>query len=152
MPRQPSDKTSTPRRHRLAQLLVFVLLVCVPLGVYLYRHRPNLYDSARTDLLEASRQLDIYHQDMAQLLQKDRDGSAALKASIRWLQKAAASDPDDLAEIAAIADGLQRWEAMAREGDLSSTELHARYCQLDARVQHLIKKRTSVSRDDGGPP
>lgn len=147
MARPVSDSPDHSRRRRIARLALVVLLVGVPLGVYLYHNRPNLYDSARTDLLEASRELDIYHQDMAELLQNDRDGSAALQASLLWLRKAAASDPSDMAEIAAIADGLQHWEAQAREGELSPAELHARYRDLDARVQKLIGRRGS---GDGG--
>jgi hypothetical protein len=148
LPRPPDKVKPHLRRNRIVQAALFMLLVAVPLGVYMYQHRPNVYDSARTDLLEASRELDIYQKDMELLVQKDREGAEALKASIHWLQKAAASDPEDLAEIGAITDGLQRWEVLAHQGDLSSADLHQQYGKLDTRVQRLIKKRGKASQDN----
>ena len=132
LPHQRHNKKPHLRRHRVAQAVLLVSLVTVPLGIYMYQHR----------------ELDIYHQDMELLVEKDREGAEALKASIRWLQKAAASDPEDLAEIGTITDGLQQWEALARQGDLSSAELHQQYITLDARVQRLIKKRARAPRDN----
>lgn len=130
------------RRRRALQGLLLLGLVALPLVFYLYQHRPDLYDRTRTDLLEANRQLDIYHHAMEALASEDRHGAAALRASLGWLHKAALSDPRDLAEINAIAAGLRQWEQLARRGELSSADIHERYRALEARVEQLIRKHT----------
>lgn len=145
-PSLPPGHRAASRRSRAARLLLVLLVVLIPTGVYLYQHRPNLYDRARTDLLQASRELDIYTQDMEQLAQKDRDGARALKATIHMLQQAAASDPADLAEIDAITAALQDWEGRVHAGKLSADELRSRYRALEARVQRLIDKRAHTAQ------
>ncbi len=130
------------RRQRLAQGLLLLGLIVAPLVFYLVQHRPDLYDRTRTDLLEADRQLDIYHHAMEVLASEDRDGEAALRASVSWLHKAAMSDPRDLAEINAITASLRRWEQQVRSGDLSGAEMHTRYRALEGRVERLIRKHT----------
>jgi hypothetical protein len=71
-----------------------------------------------------------------------------LKASVDWLQKAAASDSDDVSEIADIAAALQHWEELARKGEISSSDLHERYRALDGRVQRLLEKRDKAASAD----
>ncbi len=130
------------RRRRAVQGVVLLCLVAAPAVIYLYRHRPNLYDGTRTDLLQASRELDIYHHDMEIMANEDQHGTDALRASINWLHQAAASDPGDLEEINAITVGLQRWEQSVRSGALPPQQLHLKYRSLEARVERLIKKHT----------
>jgi hypothetical protein len=144
-PPSPPGHKDPSRRRRAIRTLLALLVVLVPTGIYLYQHRPNLYDRARTDLLEANRELDIYTQDMEQLAQKDRDGAEALKATMHMLQQAAASDPADLAEINAITAALQDWEDRVHAGKLSADELRSRYRALEARVQHLIDRRAHTA-------
>jgi hypothetical protein len=144
-PWPPGDKAAS-RRSRAARVSLVLLVVLIPTGVYLYQHRPNLYDHARTDLLQASRELDIYTQDMEQLAQKDRNGAKALKATIHMLQQAASSDPADLAEINAITVALEDWEDRVHAGKLSADELRSRYRALEARVQHLIDQRPHTAQ------
>jgi hypothetical protein len=142
----PPDHRTGPQRHRALALVVVLVLLLTPAGIYLYQHRPNLYDRARTDLLEASRSLDIYSQDMETLAQKEREGAEALKETLRWLQDAASSDAADLAEIRAIEAALEDWESRVHAGRLSAGELRDRYRALEARVQRLIEKRAKVER------
>jgi hypothetical protein len=146
-PKPRSGKTA-PRRRGAARAALVLLLVAVPLGFYLYQHRPNLYDRTRIDLLEASREIDTFDHAMELLVQEDQQGAEAFGASLSWLQKAAASDPDDLAEINAIATDLQRWKQLARAGTLSSGELQERYRLLADRVDRLIKKHSQTSQTE----
>ena len=132
-------------------VVLALILVAVPLGIYLIQHRPNLYDSVRTDLLEAERELDTYNHDMELLVQEDRHATDALKASIELLQKAAALDPEDAAEIDAISTELQGWEQLAHSGTLSPGDLHDKYRSLAERVQQLIDKRARASQTGGNP-
>jgi hypothetical protein len=148
-PASDAGKTG-PRRTRVAAVLVVVLVLLAPLAVYLYQHRPNLYDRTRTDLVEAGRELEIYGQDMVDLVETEHQGTRALKATIESLRDAAASDPDDLAEINAIASALRELEDPAHDGELSAAQLRRRYDALAARVQRLIEKRgveTQVQRE-----
>lgn len=135
-------------------VLLALTLVAVPLGFYVSRHRPNLYDHTRTDLLEAKREFNIYHHDMEMLVQEKQLSTEALKASLKSLQEAASMDPEDAAEIKAIGTGLQSWEQLARTGTLSSEDLDDQYHSLAARVQRLVKKRTEASqtRESPGTP
>lgn len=134
---------------RLGQRSVIVLLTIVVLilsGNYLYRHRPNLYDPVRTDLQDASRQLEIYRQDRDLFLQEKQRGTNALRAAITQLQKAATLDPNDIDEINSISADLVRLELRARNGEVSSKELHRSYQVLVERVDRLIKKQTRAAR------
>jgi hypothetical protein len=140
---QPPGKTGLPMSAP-ARILVLGLLLALA-GAYLYQHRPHLYDHARTDLLAASRGLDTYYQDMEQFVLENRQGTEALRETIGWLQKAAASDPQDLAEISSITAALRQWEAQAHSGELSSAQLHSSYQLLGNRVDRLIKKRTRTT-------
>lgn len=142
----PQDDKSPARRARAVRGLLLLILVLTPLGIYLYQNRPNLYDRTRSDLMEASRSLDTFSQDLEQLARKEREGAEALKATLQWLGDAAASDPADQSEIAAISAALQDWEAEAHEGKLSVGELRDRYRALETRVQRLIDKRTGSGR------
>lgn len=137
----PDAGKTVSRRKRTAVALLAVLVLLAPLAVYLYQHRPNLYDRTRTDLVEAGRELEIYSQDMVDLAAKEREGTQALKATIDWLRDAAASDPDDLAEINAIALALRDLEDPAHDGELSAAQLRHSYAALVTRVQRLIEKR-----------
>lgn len=151
MSRKPNlprhGKKDLDRPGALPVLLVLILLA-VPLGIYLYQHRPNLYDSTRTDLLQAERELDVYHHDMELLVEEDRHASDALKASIASLQKAAALDPEDAAEIDAIGSALQGWEQQAHSGTLSPADLHDKYRSLAEQVQRLVDKRTRAPQPE----
>ena len=132
-------------------VVLALILVAVPLGIYLVQHRPDLYDSVRTDLLEAERELDSYSHDMELLVEEDRRATDALKGSLELLQKAAALDPEDAAEIDAISAELQSWEQLARSGTLSSADLHDNYRLLAERVQTLIDKRARDSQARESP-
>jgi hypothetical protein len=142
----PQDDKSPARRARAVRGLLLLILVLTPLGVYLYQNRPNLYDRARSDLMEASRSLDTFSQDLEQLARKEREGAEALKSTLQWLGDAAASDPADQSEIAAISAALQDWEVEVHEGKLSASELRDRYRVLETRVQRLIDKRTGTGQ------
>jgi hypothetical protein len=145
-PSAPDARRSGPRRLRVPAVLFVLALLFAPLAVYLYHHRPNLYDRTRTDLLEAERELDIYSKDMVQLTEKNRQGDEALKATIRWLREAAASDPADLAEIDAIAATLRDLEDPVHAGELSADELRDRYSDLYGRLQRLVDRRAHGAR------
>ncbi len=123
--------------------LLVLALLALPLGHYLHRDEPNYYDPSRTYLVEAGRQLEIYHHDVDLLVQESGSAAEALRTSIGWLRRAAATDPGDLSAIDAIAAELEHWEQLARDGTLSRGELHDRYAALAARVQQLIDRRAS---------
>jgi hypothetical protein len=55
LPSHPKVRKAALRQRTVALIVLAVLMIAVPLSIYLNDHRPNLYDSARTDLLQASR-------------------------------------------------------------------------------------------------
>ena len=144
--RSPRLGGSIWRRVGPAKLIVLALVI-VLLGAFLYHQRPNLYDRTRTDLLEASRELEKYHQDMEVLVQEERRSADALRATIAKLQKAAVLEPRDIKEIESISAELQSWEQQALSGQLSSSELSHRYQSLVERVDTLIKKHSKASAE-----
>jgi len=135
----------------LALGLVVLLLIALPLRLYLHRKEPNFYDPSRSDLVEAVRQLDIYHHEVDLLAQESKTASQALKTSIVRLKQAAARDPADLAAIDAIADELEHWERLADAGQVPRGALRDRYEILAARVQKLIDKRAAARRAHASP-
>lgn len=142
--RSPRLRGSTSRRVGPAKMIVLALAV-VLLGAYLYHQRPNLYDRTRTDLLEASRELERYHQDMEALVQEEQRSADALRATIAKLQQAAVLESQDVEEIESITRELQSWEQQALSGELSSSELYHSYQVLVERVDLLIKKHSKVT-------
>jgi hypothetical protein len=138
---EPDAAEAMRRRKRTALLLIVALVLLAPLAAYLYQHRPNLYDRTRSDLVEAGRELEVYSQDMVDLVEKNREGARTLKDIIGSLRDAAASDPDELAEINAIESALRDLEDPVQEGEISAAQLRERYDALAARVQRLIEKR-----------
>jgi hypothetical protein len=142
----PQGDKSPARRSRALRGVLVLILVLTPLGIYLYHNRPNLYDRTRSDLMEANRSLDIFSQDLEQLARKEREEAGALKATLQWLEDAAASDPADQSELAAISAALQDWEVEVHAGKLSVGELRDRYRELEARVQQLIDKRAGAGK------
>jgi len=142
-----NSRMQAPRRRVAQTALVFMLVTAVPLGIYIYRDRPDLYNPTPVDLVEASRQLEIGQRDTEQLAEMNRESAEALKASLHWLHMAAATYPNDLAVIKAIAEGLKEWEDQARAGTMSARELQDRYRALEAKVQRLINNRSGIPRD-----
>jgi Tfp pilus assembly protein PilE len=143
--RSPRVRGSSSRRGVVSAKIIVLVLAVVLLGAYLYHQRPNLYDRTRTDLLEASRELERYHQDMEVLVQEEQRSADALRATIAKLQKAAVLEPKDVAEIESITTELQSWEQQALSGQLSSSELHHSYQSLVERVDLLIKKHSKLT-------
>lgn len=141
----PPEAAGHANWSRTRKAVIVLLLLAVPLGIYLHRRSPDYYDRTRIDLLEASRQLDIYHHDMELLVEEYRHAADALRTSIGWLMQAAALDPADMSQINKIATELKHWEDLARTGTLSPAELHERYEELAGRVQGLIDKRTKLN-------
>jgi len=141
-----SSRTCLLRLGQRSVIVLLTILVLALLGNYLYRHRPNLYDPVRTDLQDASRQLEIYREDRDLFLQEKERGTEALRAAIIQLQKAATLDPNDIDEINSISTELVRLEQRARNGAVSSEELHRSYQGLVKRVDRLIKKQVMLAR------
>ncbi len=144
--KSPSSQSAeaVSRFYRLAGTAVFAVLL-VLLGAYLYLHRPQLYNRTRTDLLEASRQLEIYHEDLEVLVQEEQRSADALRDALVWLREAATLDPHDVAEIQAISAELESWEQRARDGELSPKELRRSYQVMVKRVDRLIRKQSAAS-------
>jgi hypothetical protein len=135
--------------YRIAPVLLVVLLTAALAGGWLYGHRPNLYDHTRTDLQEASRELDTFQHDFAALQQDRRDGITALKAAIERLRRAAAADPADVAEIDAIADRLRHWEQGLRPAPVASRTADTGLGSLTGRLRRLIDKRVAAAHSRG---
>jgi hypothetical protein len=123
-------------------LLVGLAAALTLVGVILlYQRRPDLYDPARSALVEADLHLVRSYNHQQELLQHFRDGRRELSKALTFLEQAAHAQPALQAQIEPLRIRLHRLEQDTASGRLGIQELHHSYQELLARIEALIRSR-----------
>jgi len=151
MQRHHDTRQQKPRPQRPARrsrggatiaLLVGLAAALTLVGVIvLYRQRPDLYDPARSALVEADLHISRAYGHERTLLQQLHEGRRELDTALTYLEHAAHVDPALRIQIEPLRNRLRTLQDDTARGRLSTGELHHSYQELLARVEALIRTR-----------